>query len=416
MPGRAFVTIALALVAAFFTVFLCAKPGTTLPGGFTDSLVTDEVSQPIALDFTPDGRLLVTSKPGRLYVHEDGQTTLALDLSSKICSNSERGLLGVAVDPNFEDPGSNYVYLYYTAKVGPTCQDPGDAVNRVSRFVMNDDNTVDENSEEVLIDNIPSPNGNHNAGDLKFGNDGYLYVSVGDGGCNYAKLNKCQYRNGASRVRHVLLGKVLRITPDGGIPATNPFRGPDSGRCNETGRTDRKHCRETFARGFRNPFRMAFDPDAPKTRFFINDVGGKWWEEIDRAQSGADYGWNLCEGRRDNPYRSGKVNCDGSKYRGPIHQYNHDAGCSSITGGSFVPNDGSWPAEYDNVYLFGDFVCNKIFELKPQRDGSGFDQTLFTTLSGGGPITMTFGPPNSDLYYTTFAGGGQVRRIAYTGS
>jgi glucose/arabinose dehydrogenase len=398
----------------------------TLPVDFDDTLVTS-IPLPTALAFTPDDRMLVTSKPGQLQVHEDGQATQALDISSKVCANGERGLLGVVVDPSFGTTGNNYVYLYYTFKKHDRCPqgDPGNRrnpVNRVSRFVMSGD-TVDPASEQVLIDNIPSPSGNHNAGDLHFGKDGYLYVSVGDGGC--AGQKRCQYKDNASRMSHVLLGKVLRVgvNPDGttSIPDDNPFTGPDSARCNVTGRTDPgNHCRETFARGFRNPFRMAFDPDTTgtTTRFFINDVGGQRWEEIDEGQAGADYGWNLCEGTHDNPYRRGRVDCSGPDYTGPIHEYSHGTGCESITGGAFVP-DGFWPTSYDDTYLFGDFICSKIFVLTLNESGSGFSRSEFATdLRGGGPISMTFGPYMTSakaLYYTTFANGGEVRRIAYTG-
>ncbi|MBA2490711.1 MAG: PQQ-dependent sugar dehydrogenase [Gammaproteobacteria bacterium] len=93
------------------------------------------------------------------------------------------------------------------------------------------------------------------------------------------------------------MGKILRITRDGGIPPNNPFMGANSARCALTGRTTAgKHCQETFATGLRNPFRMAFDPNAASTRFFINDVGQITWEEINLGQAGADYGWNLREG------------------------------------------------------------------------------------------------------------------------
>src|SRR5829696_1330075 len=172
MQGRVFVTMALALVAGLSTVFLSAKPATTLPDDFTDSLVTD-VPAPTALAFTPDGRLLVTSKSGQLHVFDQNGNELsspALDIGSRVCSNSERGLLGVAVDPDFEDPGNSYVYLYYTYKKHGACPDHMPAsrknpVNRVSRFVMTN-NVIDPDpdKEQILIDNIPSPNGNHNAG------------------------------------------------------------------------------------------------------------------------------------------------------------------------------------------------------------------------------------------------------------
>jgi glucose/arabinose dehydrogenase len=422
MPARALAPITLALLLGFFACLLLTGPAVTLPADFEDARVT-RVPDPIALAFTPDDRILVTSRPGRLFVYKEGQgKTRALDISSRVCSGlTERGLLGVAVDPNFADNG--YVYLYYTYKKYGECPDHQpenrrNPVNRVSRFVMSG-NTVAPRSEKVLIDNIPSPNSNHNAGDLHIGKDGYLYVSVGDGGCDYRKAesDQCQYENDASRDRHILLGKVLRIKRGGGIPETNPFRGPDSGRCNLTGRTDPgKDCQETFARGFRNPFRMAFDPDAAGTSFRINDVGGQEWEEIDEGKPGADYGWNLCEGSHDNP--DGRdVTCSEAPLTPPIHEYSHGTGCTSITGGAFVP-DGAWPAEYNDVYLFGDFVCNKIFELRPAAGGD-FEAQLFKTVAKGGPITMTFGPDGTGevvLYYTTRAGDGEVRRIAYTGS
>ena len=415
--------VTLALLAGLFVCLLFARPAKTLPENFTDSPVVN-VPAPTALAFTPDpdDRVLVASRPRELRVYDGTNASTALDLKSKVCANKERGLLGLAVDPNFGTPGNNYVYLYYTyKKLGKCPQDRPESnrnpVNRVSRFVLNDDNTVDENSEEILINNIPSPNGNHNGGDLQFGKDGNLYVSVGDGGCNLRKPNLCQYENAAARYRNIPLGKILRIEPDGGIPPDNPFRGVNSGRCADDGRTARdKTCREIFALGFRNPFRFAVDPDAAGTVLRVNDVGGQRWEEIDEldaaTDAGADYGWNLCEGRHDNPERRGSVNCDGARYTGPIHEYNHSTNCESITGGAFVPDDGSWPEEYDDSYLFADFVCNKIFELRP--DGAGFDSTLFTNVGGGGPVAMEFSPFGvKDLYYTTFQNGGQVRRIAY---
>jgi len=202
MPGRALAPITLALLMGFFACFLFARAAMTLPADFEENVVTG-VPLPTALAFMPPegpgqpSRMLVTSKTGELWVYKGGALlqTPALDISPRVCSNSERGLLGVAVDPSFGTTGSNYVYLYYTFMKHNRCPqgDPGNRrnpVNRVSRFVMSGD-TVDPTTEQVLIDNIPSPNGNHNAGDLHFGKDGYLYVSVGDGGC--AARDKCQY-------------------------------------------------------------------------------------------------------------------------------------------------------------------------------------------------------------------------------
>ena len=187
---------------------------------------------------------------------------------------------------------------------------------------------------------------------LDFGKDEYLYITVGDGGCDYAGDSGCFGQNDASRDPHTLLDKVLRITRDGGIPPTNPYQGADSARCNLTGMTSQdKNCQETFASGLRNPFRFAFDPNASDTRFFINDVGEEQWEEVDLGKTGADYAWNLGEGNHDNPNMPGSVNCAAAPYTPPIHEYGHDTGCSAITGATFVPN-GVWPAAYDGSYLY----------------------------------------------------------------
>ncbi len=430
MTGRTAIYLISPFLAGLFAYALftdpAKAPAQALPDGFTEARVTD-VPLPTALDFTPDGRMLVTSKPGKLYLHKDGQTRQVLNLDRDTCDNSERGLLGVAVDPRFKAPGHKFVYLYYTFNKYGKClarqpESDRNPVNRVSRFAVRSDGTVARGTERVLLNNIMSPKGNHNGGDLHFGKDGNLYVSVGDGGCDYAEPTRCQYENDASRDKNILNGKILRIKPDGSIPADNPFVGAGSRRCNLQGKTERgKNCQETYLKGFRNPFRFAVDPDAEGTLLRINDVGGNSWEEIDEAKVGTgddgnDYGWNICEGNHDNPDRSGSVNCDGDTYTGPIHEYNHDStGCGSITGGAFVP-DGFWPTQYDDVYLFGDYVCGRIFSLEPAGD-HGRKRTVFADGMGQGSATaMAFGPlakSNIALYYASFENGGVIRRIAY---
>jgi glucose/arabinose dehydrogenase/PKD repeat protein len=406
-------------LAALLVVVLVAgppEPGATtrapaaVPADFTDELVT-AVAGPTGLAFTPDGRLLITTQPGQLRVYAGGQLLAqpALDLAvaaAPICSNSERGLLGVAVDPAFAT--NRFVYLYSTRRISGTCY------NRVSRVTLADSNLVDPATELVLIDRIPSTGGNHNAGDLNFGNDGFLYVSVGDAGCDYAGNSGCSGSNDAARDEHVLLGKILRITKDGAIPATNPFQGADSARCNVTAITDPgKKCRETFAWGLRNPFRFAFDPNTAGIRFFVNDVGQNTWEEIDEGQAAADYGWNVREG----PCALGSTTNCGPPPAGmtnPVHAYGRNTGCGSITGGAFVPN-GVWPQEYDGTYLFADYNCGKIFRLSGPP--GGFTRTEFAS-SVGSMVHLRFGPYDAGqaLYYTNYTGGGQVRRIRYTGA
>jgi glucose/arabinose dehydrogenase len=373
-----------------------------VPAGFSDTKVFD-LASPTALAFTPDGRMLVTTQPGSLRVW-NGTLLPTPALTLSICAGSERGLLGVAVDPNFAT--NRRIYLFYTAS---SC------VNRVSRFTFSStpgqENLIDPASEMILVNNMPSPAGNHNAGDLQIGKDGYLYISIGDGGCDYANNSGCGGSNDAARDQHVLTGKILRVTLDGGIPPSNPFQATGM-PCRADGRTTAGNkCQETFAWGLRNPFRIAMDPNAAGTRFFINDVGQNAWEEIDNGQAGADYGWNCREGAHTNN-TSGPCNPAPPGMVNPIFEYSHGTGCGSITGGAFVPN-GLWPG-FDGAYLFSDYVCGKIFKLT--QSGATWSAIDFaTSLGPSSAVHLRFGPwGNSQaLYYTTYAGDGEVRRISY---
>jgi glucose/arabinose dehydrogenase len=402
----------LAVVAVLALLLAQPSGAIVLPADFTDALVT-AVSAPTDIAFTPDGRLLITQQTGSLRVVQNGSllTTPALSFgTSSICTNSERGLLGVAVDPAFAT--NHRIYVYYTFKKADSS-----CVNRVSRFILPDSNVVDPATQTVLLDNMRSTAGNHNGGDLHFGPDGYLYVSIGDGGCDYTGGGGCGGANDASRDQNELLGKILRITGDGDIPPTNPFQGAGTARCNTAGETTPGlKCQETFAWGFRNPFRFAFDPNG--TRFFVNDVGQDAWEEIDLGQSGADYGWNCREGKHTNN-TSGPCNPTPAGMIDPIFEYPHSgavpgtsvSGCESITGGAFVPN-GLWPG-YDGAYLFADYICGAIFKLG-DAGASGTVSSFATSLGGSSAVAMVFGPYQGTqaLYYTTYAGGGQVRRIS----
>ena len=388
----------------------------SVPPGFTDTLLAN-VSAPTAMAFVSANRLFISSQQGQLRVYQNGALlgTPALDLTvgDRVCTNSERGLLGVAVDPDFAS--NHFIYIYYTYKKFGVCPtgdptNPQVPVNRVSRFTLSDANVA--SGETVLIDNILSPNGNHNGGDLHFGADGLLYISVGDGGSDYAGDSGGGGANDAARDRFILLGKILRITRDGAIPPGNPFQGAGTARCNTAGRTSAGLiCQETFAWGLRNPFRFAFKPGT--SQFFINDVGQNAWEEIDEGQAGADYGWNCREGRHTNS-TSGKCSPTPPNMVDPIYEYDH-SNCAAITGGAFVPA-GVWPDEYAGAYLYGDYVCGKIFVLK-QRGGV-WSATQFASGDSGGPTGMIFGPYQGTqaLYYTTYNAGGQVRRVASTAS
>ncbi len=390
--------------------------GASTPVDFSDALVAT-VASPTDLTFAPDGRLLITTQSGKLYVYKNGAlvSTPALTIgTSAICTNSERGLLGVTTDPSFST--NRFVYVYYTFKKFGTCDQnsPNSSpMNRVSRFTFNSgSDVINPASELVIVDNIPSPNGNHNAGDLHFGPDGYLYISVGDGGCKLWDGSTCSGANDNARSKNTLLGKILRVDSNGIPPNTNPFYNNSGAvRCGNPASTFSQAavCQETYAWGLRNPFRFAFKPGT--STFYINDVGQNVWEEIDNGQIGADYGWNVREAKCDN---GSTTSCPPplAGMTDPIYSYQHGS-CNSITGGAFVPTNINWPAAYSGNYLFSDYVCGKIFVLNP---GNTTASDFITGMGGSSAVAMTFGPYNNTqaLYYTTYAGGGQIRRVSYS--
>ena len=432
---RRFATVAVLIVAFSLLLPADSEAFIDLPNGFSDTTVVGNVPSPTAIDWL-EGDLLITAQAGVLF-RWDGADDAdpVLDLKDTVCSGDETGLLGVAVVPEF-DSGQRFVYLYYTGKRNGQCN-ASHRANRVSRFAVAENGDI--GNEDVLIDNIPAPGGNHNAGDLHFGKDGLLYVSVGDGGVSL-KTGKGQDDNGNARSLSLLNGKILRIEADGSVPASNPFTGEGTVSCAAAGqavggdahaqaikkqkhhhkggkRKHRKHqspglatiCQEIFATGLRNPFRFAMDPDddSGQQRLFINDVGGGAWEEIDElddGDAGTDYGWNVREG----PCTAGSTsNCTpDNRFQEPISAYQHSGGCETITGGAFVPDNGEWPDEFDDVYLYADFGCDTLFAL--QDDGSSV--APFGT--GTTAVHLAFGP-DGDLYYTSYFDG-EVRKIEYT--
>ena len=407
-------------VATGLVVMPGGVPATAVPAGFTDTLVTN-VSGPTEVDWTPDGRMLITGKSGQLRVFDDGQllATPALNLGTRVCTNGERGLVGLAVHPQFGQ--NHYVYLYYTYnKFANSCPESivDGPVNRLSRFVLPDSNVIDPGSETVLFETPPMYRDHHTAGDVKFGKDGHVYVTVGDSGAQSL---------GWPQDPGKLAGKIVRVTDSGGIPAGNPFTGPGTARCNvggvpPAGSAAGTKCQEVFSLGFRNPFRFAHDPNASGVRYFVNDVGQHSWEEISEGPvAGGDYGWPVREGpcAKDSTTDCGPAP---SGMLDPAHWYQHGPDGAAATAGAFVPN-GVWPAEYDGDYLFADYVFGTISRLRPggarclscAPPTSGWSTTLFSPVAQ--VVSMRFGPYQGTqaLYYVS-RDNSQVRRIAYSGS
>ena len=402
------VVIVIASSVAIGLVAAVSPAAAVVPSGFTDTQVANPpgnpLSSPTGIVPLPGNRGLITEKGGAVRVLQADGTLLDADaLTLKVCAGSEMGLLGAAIDPAFIING--YVYLYYTRDAG-NCSSATGRFNRVSRFTMVG-NTISSTSELVLLDNIAATGGNHDGGDLEIGQDGYLYVSVGDAGSDPRP-------GGAPAAQDLSLlnGKILRITAAGGIPPDNPLVGAaDSAPCATAGiaAPENVRCLEIYSWGLRNPYRFAFDPNTGGTRFFINDVGQNTWEEVDEGLKGADYGWPAREG----PCVQGSTtNCPPppAGVTDPLTSYDRSTGCSFITAAAFVPN-GWWPSDYDGSYLFADGGCNKIF----RRTAAGVvDYASPFAQVAGTIVDMAFISQGQEpsLFYVTNSSS-QLHRIAY---
>ena len=347
---------------------------TTLPSGFAETLVTDGVELPTSMAFAPDGRLFVTEQGGKLRVVRNGQLLSTPFLNVNVNLTGERGLLGVAVDPNFSSNG--YVYVYYTPA--------GSTANRVSRFTASGDVAAAGSERELFrLDATGSEAQIHQGGALHFGADGKLYVSTGDHG-------------GRTRVQLLTnqVGKILRINPDGSIPTDNPFYNQATGKN-----------RAIWAVGLRNPFTFAVQPGTG--RIFINDVGENTWEEINEGRAGANYGWPDTEGHTTDP-----------RFDDPLYAYHHTEG-KAIVGGTFYnPPAGAgapFPSFYTGDYLFMDHTSRYIKRL----DTANNSVSSFADRIVGKPVDIDVGPDGSVYYLTRRVenvSSAAVYRIRYTGS
>jgi glucose/arabinose dehydrogenase len=364
----------LSLVLASLALGAPAVEAATVPAGFTETLVASGLASPTAMAFAPDGRLFVCQQGGQLRVIKNGVLLQQPFLTVTVSSVGERGLLGVAFDPDFASNG--FVYVYYTATT-PTIH------NRVSRFTAAGD-VAAAGSEVVLLDlNTLSSATNHNGGAMHFGPDGRLFVAVGD---NANGSNAQTLAN--------LLGKMLRINRDGTIPADNPFFAQATGQN-----------RAIWAMGLRNPFTFTFHEISG--RMFINDVGQNSWEEVNDGLAGANYGWPTTEGPTTNP-----------AFVSPVYAYGHGGGAftgCAITGGAFYAGTPApYPGEYVNDYFFADYCSGWINRLDLS---SGVAASPFA--SGiAAPVDLTIGPEGS-LYYLARGSGsstGVVYRVDYTAS
>jgi len=327
--------------------------------GFDRAVVASGLNSPVDFRFLPDGRIIVAEKGGAIRVVENGAANAAL-ITLTVNTLGERGVSGLAVDPDFATNG--HLYVAYTTSA---------LRNRLSRL------TVVGNaagSELVLLQSAESAALNHQGGALRFGPDGKLYWGVGDNGSG---LNSQDLTN--------LHGKILRLNPDGSTPSDNPALGAGA-------------LPQIYAYGLRNPFRLTFTPNGG---LLVADVGAASWEELNLVSAGGNYGWPGTEGV-----------CNSCSSINPIYTYPRGSG-AAIT--SVLVYDGATfgPGYLDKVFI-ADLVQGwiKVLTCTPEfascGDPQDFDPQAGTT------VVLAQGP-DGNVYQLTYQPGALVR-IAPAGS
>ena len=319
----------------------------SVAAGFTkdESWVTG-LARATSIVEAPDGRLFIAEQGGTVRIVKNG-TRLSVPFATVAAdSNGERGVIGIALHPEFT--ANHYVYVHYTTA--------SNAHGRISRFTADGD-VAFPNSEEVLFE-LPALSSatNHNGGAIHFGADGKLYVAVGDNadGRHAPMLTS-------------LFGKILRLNDDGSIPTDNPHYATTSGQA-----------QAIWARGLRNPFTFAVQPGTGK--LYINDVGEDAWEEVNIGAAGADYGW---------PANEGDSTAGGAT--APVFTYRHTETAppgtgpggfitgQAIVGATFYPRGGTFPVAYHGSFFFADFLSRIVGRLDPAE---GHAASTFANMAG----------------------------------
>ena len=474
----AFVAI-ITLVSSVAVVGTAVQPAgaATLPPGFQESTVFSGLTNPTVVRFSADGRIFVAEKRGVIKVFDslaDTTPTVFADLNVNVYNFWDRGLLGMALAPNF--PTDPYVYVLYTYdhELGSTAPAPrwgtpgvysdpcptppgptadGCLVSaRLSRLQAN--GNVMTGTEQVLVEDWCQQYPSHSIGTVEFGRDGALYASGGDGasfnfadwGQDGSPLNPCGDPPGApgsvlsppSAEGGALRSQDLRtpsdpVSLDGTIIRVNPATGaglPD----NPLAANSDSNARRIIAYGLRNPFRFTQRPGTDE--MWVGDVGWSTWEEINVISDPNDttvenFGWPCYEGRsRQGGYDGANLNICENLYampgaeEEPYHTYNHSnrvvpnetcpTGSSSVAGleFEFSAAQNSYPAEYDDALFFADYSRDCIWAMLKGADGNPAPGQIRTFVAGAAnPVNLETGP-GGDLFYVDFDGG-TIRRIQF---
>jgi glucose/arabinose dehydrogenase/PKD repeat protein len=468
-----------AILAAAVLVLLApvsANAVSTLPSGFQETVVFSGLNNPANVEFSKDGRVFVAEKGGLIKVFDnlsDTTPTIFADLRTNVHNFWDRGLLGLALDPNF--PTNPYVYVLYTydAPIGGTapkwgtagvdsdpCPTPPGATGdgcvvsgRLSRLQADINTNKMTGNEQVLLEDWCQQYPSHSIGSLVFGSDGALYVSGGDGasfnftdyGQDGSPLNPCgdppsgagttltppTAEGGALRSQDLrtsgdpvgLDGSILRVDPaTGNALPNNPLIGNSD-----------PNARRIIAHGLRNPFRQTLVARPGTDEIWAGDVGWNDWEEINRIANPTDsavenFGWPCYEGNgRQTGYDGANLNICENLYgqanadTKPYFTYHRNnkvvsgegctTGSSAISGLAFYKG-GPYPDEYDDALFFADYSRNCIWVMQKGTNGLPNPGQLKTFVDGAaGPVDLEIGP-NGDLFYADL-NGGTIRHIQY---
>jgi glucose/arabinose dehydrogenase len=477
---RLWVVLGAVVLAAVLLALLSplkANAVSTLPSGFQESVVFSGLRNPTTVQFSKDGRVFVAEKSGLIKVFDDlsdTTPTIFADLRTNVHDFWDRGMLGMALDPDF--PTNPYVYVLYThdAAIGGTaprwgqpgvtsdgCPTPPGATEdgcvvsgRLSRLTADGNTNTMSGPERVLIEGWCQQYPSHSIGSLVFGSDGALYVSGGDGASFYFTdygqdgnpLNPCgdppggvgatltppTAQGGSLRAQDLrtsgdpvgLNGAILRVDPaTGNALPNNPLISNSD-----------PNARRIIAHGLRNPFRQTLVARPGTDEIWVGDVGQTRWDEINRIANPTDstvenFGWPCYEGNARQPSFDGaNLNICENLYgqanavSAPHFAYSQSAkvvpGESCIIGNSSIARlafykGGPYPDEYDDALFFADFSRNCIWVMEEGTNGLPNPGQLRTFVDGAaGPVDLQIGP-NGDLFYVDFKGG-TIRRIQYS--
>jgi glucose/arabinose dehydrogenase len=362
------------------SLILCAS-GSAAAATFSDTRFSEQVLatdlEPSAMAIAPDGRIFICTKAGSLRVFKGGQLLAKPFVTLTVLTSSEQGLLGVAFHPGF--PDSNWVYVFYTLA------NPNH--NRVSRFRADGDTALRGRAGENIIfeiDNMTA--GNHNGGGIHFGNDGKLYISAGNSASGANGLNMA-----------TTLGKILRVNPDGSIPADNPFLSQTTGK-NQA----------IWTAGMRNTFTFAVDQVTG--RIFGAEVGDSW-EEVNELIGGSNYGYSRQEGYTVPTNTTGIV----GTFRPALYAY--DGGGCIIAASFYTPTGAgftgtrNFPENLHRKFFFADYRNHYIKAL----DIANPTQVSEFATGAQSPVDIKFGADGVMYYLNRGASGGSLYRVAFAG-